>query len=250
MAQNDYFDTSTTIPEENVGEITDPLALTGIPDEDLVKTVDKWVEDTRSFYKKEYDLYETRKRNEIYRFGRQVAELIKAKKLKPYEAKTLDNVLYEIERTEKPLALSQLPDLIVSPGNNTDQSKQLAELITQVVNSDLQKEENRKVLGMAWQHRPVYRVGIIKCIWNPEAFGGLGDYEFIYVHPDAVDFDHHATEADADKMTYVSHKVSLTVQKVMMMHPQSKQKFMAELQKQGVMVKTIVSQVGKQWQPL
>jgi hypothetical protein len=237
MAQSDYFDTSTTIPEENVGEITDPLALTGIPDEDLVKIVNKWIEDTRSFYKKEYDLYEVRKRNEIYRFGRQVAELIKAKKLKPYEAKTLDNVIYEIERTEKPLALSQLPDLIVSPGNNTDQSKQLAELITQVVNSDLQKEENRKVLGMAWQHRPVYRVGIIKCIWNPEAFGGLGDYEFIYVHPDAVDFDHHATEADADKMAYVAHKVSLNVQKVMMMHPQSKTKFMEELQKQGVMGK-------------
>src|ERR1035437_4513753 len=98
-----YLDTTTIQPEENVGEITDPLQLKGIPDEDLVKTVDKWIEDTRSFYKKEYDLYEVRKRNEIYRFGRQVAELIKNKKLKPYEAKTLDNVLYEIERTEKPL---------------------------------------------------------------------------------------------------------------------------------------------------
>ena len=230
-----YLDTTTIQPEENVGEITDPLQLKGIPDEDLVKTVDKWIEDTRSFYKKEYDLYEVRKRNEIYRFGRQVAELIKNKKLKPYEAKTLDNVLYEIERTEKPLALSQLPDLIVSPGNNTDESKQLAELITQVVNSDLQKEENRKVLGMAWQHRPVYRVGVLKCIWNPEAFGGIGDYEFIYVHPDAIDLDHLATEADVDKMRYVSHKVSLTVKQVIMRWPKAKEKFLDELRSQGVM---------------
>ncbi len=224
-------------PLEDVGTITDPLALTGIDDADLIKTVDKWIEDTRSFYKEEYDLYEVRKRNETYRFGRQVAKLLKEKKLKDYEARVMDNVLYEIERTEKPLALSQLPDLIVSPGTQTDQSKHLADMITKVVNSDLQKEENRKVLGMAWQHRPVYRVGIIKCIWNPQAFGGLGDYEFIYVLPDAVDVDHTAVEADADKMVYVSHKVSLTVKKVLMMFPKAKDKFLDELRTQGVMSK-------------
>ncbi len=90
---------------------------------------------------------------------------------------------------------------------------------------------------MAWQHRPVYRVGIIKCIWNPQAFGGLGDYEFIYVHPDAVEVDHNATEADSDKMEYIPHKVSLTVKKVIMMFPKAKMKFIAELKKQGVMNK-------------
>lgn len=222
---------------ENVGEVQDPLALKGMDDLELIDTVDDWLDKTHKFYEKEYDLYETRKRNEVYRFGRQVAELIKSKKLKEYEARTLDNVIYEIERTEKPLALSSLPDLIVSPGQDTDQSKALAKLITQVVNSDLQKEENRKVLAMAWMHRPVYRVGIIKCIWNPEAFGGLGDYEFIYVHPDAVDVDHHATEANADKMEYISHKVSLTVQKVYMMFPKARDKFIEELKKQGVIGK-------------
>lgn len=220
---------------EDIDVVLDPLALTGIKDDDLIDNFDHWLEQTRSFYTKEYDLYEVRKRNEVYLFGRQVQELIKNKKLKDYEARTLDNVLYEIERTEKPLALSQLPDLIVSPGNNTDQSKQLAEMITQVVNSDLQKEENRKVLGMAWKHRPVYRVGIIKCIWNPEAFGGLGDYEFIYVHPDAIELDPYATEANADKMQFIPHKVNLTVKQVIMMFPKAKEKFYAELKKQGIM---------------
>lgn len=219
---------------EDIGEITDPLAL-DIPDDKLVYIVDKWIEDTRHFYKEEYDLYEVRKRNERYRFGRQVSELEKNKRLKSYEARVSDNVLYEIERTQKPLALSQLPDLIVSPGNNTDQSKSLAEMITQVVNSDLQKEENRKVLGMAWQHRPVYRVGVIKCIWNPEAFGGLGDYEFVYRHPDSIDFDHLSTEPDTDKMRYVADEVSLTVEQVLMRFPKAKEKFLDEIKKQGVM---------------
>jgi hypothetical protein len=221
---------------EDVGEITDPLAL-NIPDDDLIKNVDKWIDDSRSFYAKEYDLFEVRKRNEIYRFGRQIHELEKGTKLKGYESRVLDNVLYEIERSQKPLALSQLPELIVSPGQNTDQSKAIAEMITKVVNSDLQQEQNRKVLAMAWQHRPVYRVGIIKCVWNPQLFGGLGDYEFIWVHPDAVDVDHTAVEADADKMRFVPHKVSLTVKQVIMRFPKAKEKFIAELKKQGVMSK-------------
>ena len=221
---------------ENVGEITDPIAL-DIPDDELVKILDKRRDDSRHFYSEEYNLYEVRKRNEIYRFGRQVQELQKNGKLKDYESRTLDNVLYEIERTQKPLALSQLPDLIVSPGQNTDQSRQLAELITKVVNSDLQQEKNRKVLSIAWQHRPVYRVGIIKCVWNPALFGGLGDYEFIYIHPDAIDFDQTATEADCDKMSFVSHGVSLTVETVMMRYPKKKDEFIEELKKQGIMGK-------------
>lgn len=219
---------------EDVGKTTDPLALY-IPDDDLVKIIDQRREDIRHFYSKEYNLYEIRKKNEVYRFGRQIQELEKSDKLKGYETRTLDNVLYEIERTMKPLALSQLPDLIVSPGQNTDQSKQIAEMITKVVNSDLQKEQNRLVLGRAWSHRPVYRVGIIKCVWNPELFGGLGDYEFICVHPDAVDVDNTATEADADKMSIIPHKVQLTVEQVIMRFPKAKNKFIAELRKQGVM---------------
>ena len=222
--------------QENVGVVTDPLAI-DIPNADLVKVVDKRIKDSRDFFAKEHNLYEVRKRNEIYRFGRQVHELEKNTKLKEYESRTLDNVIYEIERSRKPLAVSQLPDLIVSPGQNTDQSRSIAEMITKVVNSDLQKEENRAVLGMAWQHRPVYRVGIIKCVWNPQLFGGLGDYEFISVHPDAVDMDHTATTANADKMKFVSHKVSLTVETVLMRFPKAKKEFMDELRGQGVMGK-------------
>jgi len=234
---------------EEADKITDPLAL-DIPDDDLIKVIDKRIEDTRHFFSKEYNLYELRRKNEIYRFGRQIQELEKADKLKGYETRTLTNVLYEIERTMKPLALSQLPDLIVSPGQNTDQSKQIAEMITKVVNSDLQKEQNRKVLGMAWMHRPVYRVGIIKVIWNPQAFGGLGDYEFIYVHPDAVDVDHTATEADANKMSFVSHKVSLTVEKVIMMFPKSKNEFIDELRKQGILDKNGNDTDERKWRAL
>lgn len=238
MSNNPFAHNQVNIPNdtEDVGDITDPLALT-IPDDDLIKNVDSWIEASRRYYEKEYNLFEVRKRNEVYRFGRQIQELERNTKLKGYESRTLDNVLYEIERSQKPLALSSLPELIVSPGQETDQSKKLAEMITKVVNSDLQQEQNRKVLAMAWQHRPVYRVGIIKCVWNPQLFGGLGDYEFVWVHPDAVDIDHLAVEADAEKMRFIPHKVSMRVKDVLMRFPKAKEKFLKELGKQGIMGK-------------
>lgn len=240
--------------QDGVGEqvndkLFDPLAL-DIPNDDLVRIVDDRIRETRRFYKDEYNLYEIRKKNEVYRFGRQIQELEKADQLKGYESRTLHNVIYEIERTQKPLALSQLPDLIVSPGQETDQSKLIAEMMTQVVNSDLQKEQNRKVLAMAWQHRPVYRVGIIKCVWNPQLFGGLGDYEFIYVHPDQVDFDHTATEPDADKMSYIAHKVSLTVEQVIMRFPKAKKEFIEELRKDGVLKQSGEDTEEQKWKAL
>lgn len=236
-------------PNEQTGALTDPLAL-DIDNADLVKIIDDRIRASRHFYEQTYDLYEKRKKNEIYRFGRQVDEIEKADKYKSYETRTLDNVLYEIERTMKPLALSQLPDLIVSPGQDTDQSKALAEMMTKVVNSDLQQEQNRKVLAMAWQHRAVYRVGVIKCIWNPQAFGGLGDYEFIYVLPDAIDVDHTATEPDANKMQFVSHKVEMQVSDVIMRFPKAKNEFIRELRKYGVLDKDGHDTDERKWKAL
>lgn len=213
-----------------VGEETDVLRLS-IPDYDLNKIIDKRIEDYDTFYG-ERKLFDERKRNEKYLFGRQIDDLIKEGKIKSYEAKNLDNVLYEIEASIKPLAMTQLPDLIVTPGSETDEAKEVATLLTTATDSDIKKRQNRKVLAMAFKHLPVYKVGVIKCIWNPELCGGLGDYEFVYIHPNNIKFDHTATEADADKMSFVAQQVPLTVQQVLMRFPKAKAKFIKELEEQ------------------
>ena len=228
--------TFKTPSEEQHGTVTDPLSL-DIEDDELVKIIDKRIKDSRFYYKSNYDLYSRRKKNEMYLFGKQIEEKEREGKVKDYETRNLDNVLYEIQATIKPLAMSQLPDLTVTPGDDSEDRQETAKLLTKAVNEDVKSRNNRQVLALAFKHRPVYFVGIIKAVWNPELAGGLGDYEFVNVHPDAIDFDYNATSPDAGKMNFISHLVNENVEQLLMKFPQSKAKFMKQLSKDGILGK-------------
>src|SRR4030067_1803963 len=82
--------------EEGILDQTDPLAL-NIEDDELVKIIDNRIEASKKFFTEKYNLTERRKRNEMYLFGRQILEKESKNELKSYEAKFMDNVLYEIE---------------------------------------------------------------------------------------------------------------------------------------------------------
>lgn len=212
---------------------TDPLALNDIPDDELSDIVDKRIRDTRNFYKSDqYDLYARRMKLEMYRFGRQIIQKEKDKLLKKYESRYLDNVLYEIESTIKPLAMSRMPDLIVTPGNESDDAKLMAEEITKAIDTEIKERNNRKVLGLASQHLPVYFTGVVKARWNPE----IDDYQFECIHPDLIDVDHTCPTNNADDMSYVAQIVPLTVEQVVMRFPSKKKEFFKALQEDGLMV--------------
>src|ERR1700679_2468856 len=126
-----------------VTDPTDPLALS-ILDDELCDVVDKRIRDKREFYKgEEYDLYTRRAKLELYRFGRQIIQKEKNRLLKDYESRYLDNVLYEIEATIKPLAMSRMPDLMVLPGNDSDEAKLMAEQVSEMVDTQIKEQENR-----------------------------------------------------------------------------------------------------------
>lgn len=209
---------------------SDPLELK-IEDKELIRIVDQRITDSRDFFDAEYDLYERRKKNEMYRFGRQIRNKEKEKLIKDYESKFMDNVLYEIEGTIKPLVMTRLPDLMVIPGNDSEQSVLMAQEVSKAIDTQIKERENRQVLGLASQHLPVYFTAVIKVVWNPE----IDDYEFLNVHPDLVDVDHTATSNDADKMSFISQIVPLTVQEVMMRFPKKKDEFLEQLRVGGLM---------------
>ena len=219
--------------EESITTKADPLIL-DLEDDVLVKTVQARIDKSRRFFRDKCNLYARRERNEIHLFGRQVDEQEKRNELKVYEARYLDNALYEIESTIKPLAMSRLPDMIVTPGNPEKETSQTAKDITVIVDSDIKKRENRIVLGIGFKHLPVYFTGVIKTRWNPED-GHDGDYKFEVVHPDNIDVDETCPTNNADDMSFVSHLLSLTVQEVIMRFPEKKDEFIKELQLHGLM---------------
>ena len=221
-------------PNEGVTNQADPLAL-DIPDDQLVKIIDKRRKKAKDFFTQKYNLYERRQRNETYLFGRQLDTLAPDAALKVYEVRYLDNVIYEIEESIKPLAMNKLPDLIVTPGNDKPEAKEDADNISEIVDSDIKKRNNRVVLGIAFKHLPVYFTGIIKAVWDPE-LGQYGDYRFRVVHPDLVEIDETCPSNNADDMEFVSETVVGSVQECLMKFPNKREELFKALQNDGLVV--------------
>lgn len=226
--------TSSIVARDGIITDADPLAL-DIDDDELVKIVDKRIKDSKRFFKEKYNLYDRRKKNEDFLFGRQVSRKEEKHQLKAYESRNNDNALFEIEASIKPLAMSRLPDMIIIPGKNTPESIQTAEDISKAVDSEIKKRNTRKVLGVAFKHLPVYFTGIIKARWNPEAGNG-GDYVFEVVHPDNVVFDETCPTNNADDMNFVAQALPLTVQEVVMRFPDKKEELFQALRDDGLLV--------------
>lgn len=219
-------------PKDGPIEKRDPLELK-IDDQKLVDIIDDRLKASLQFYEEHYDLTNRRRRNEIYLFGRQIDEKERKNELKDYEGKYLDNALYEIEETIVPLAFAQLPDLIVTPGNPSDESRETAENVTSVIDNEPKKRENRRVLKSAFRHLPVYYTGVIKVRWDPSK-GEHGDYIFESRHPDNIVADHRCTTNNADDMSYIAEYLPITVQDCVMRFPEAKQDLFEQLRNEGV----------------
>lgn len=207
---------------EHYQDPVDPLHL-GLDDKVFVSTAKKLIDDSRKFFKKK-NLYERRKKNETYYFGRQIEELEKKNYFRDNEARYMDNIVWEAEASIKPIALSRIPDLIIKNAKDTPESKKLGEDLTKIINSQLRKRENRRALGMAYKHRPVYFTGIIKYYWDPKK-NKFGDYIFQAVHPNTVDVDQTATTNDTEDMNWIAHHYDMTAKEILMKFPDKKEDF-------------------------
>ena len=219
---------------DGVLQKADPIAL-DIDDDDLIKNIDKRIEASKKFWDSKYNLTQRRRRNETYLFGRQVAELERANKLKEYETRYLDNALYEIEASLKPLAMSHLPDMIVLPGSDDPEKDEAAKELSIVVNDVNKMRKQRQVLAIGFKHLPVYFTAILKVWWNPE-LGEFGDFQFDVIHPEYVVIDHTSPSPNADDMSFIPQILPLTVQDVIMRFPECKDEFLKEVAKDGIVI--------------
>lgn len=232
--QGRFNEVEQTTPMDEEGILSIPLSPLDldIEDQELVDNFDDNLEASRNFFTEKYDLFDRRAKNELYRFGRQVLIKEKEKLLKNYESRYMNNVLYEIEGTIKPLSMSRLPDFMVIPGNDSDEADLMAQEVSKAIDTCVKEYDNRRVLGLASQHLPVYFTAVIKARWDPE----IDDYVYENIHPDLIDIDQTCTTNDADKMRWISQIVPLTVQRIILMFPKKKREFLDELKKDGLML--------------
>jgi hypothetical protein len=229
--------------KDGIVEEMDPLSL-DIEDKELAKVLEDRIQKSKKFFEDIYQLSIRRQKNETYYLGRQIGKNEKANRLRPYEGRYQDNALYEIEASIKPVALSKMPDLLVTPGNPTKEAKETAKNITTIIDDDIKTRERRKVLAMAFKHLPIYFTGIIKVRWDPEK-GEFGDYTFENVHPENVVVDEQTPINDANAMKFIAQAVKMSVQEVVMRFPQKEEEFLTEIKKQGIQVKQ-----GEDWKQM
>lgn len=213
-------------------QVADPLELK-IDDDELVRIIDKRIKDSETFFEQKYNLKTRRKKNEIYLFGRQLLEKEATKELKDYETRSSYNILFEIEASLKPLAMSKLPDILVTPGDDQDEKKKESAKNLSIAIDDMNKKrEQRMVLGLGFKHLPVYFTAVLKTRWDPTK-GKDGDFLFENIPPEYIVFDHTAQSKNPDDMSFIAQCVPITVQDLLMKFPSKKDKIHEEMDRVG-----------------
>jgi len=192
----------------------DPLLLS-LDDEKLNKVLDERIEYAESEYKK-LDIYERRKLNLNYYLGKH--EPNDKSKLKDYQTRYMDNIIYEAEASIKPIALSRMPDLLIVPSDENETKG--SEKLTKILNNDLRKRTRRRVMGLAHKHLPIYFHGCVKYRWDSAA-GANGDYVFEAVNPENIICD-FVPSTNADDMGFIVHKNPMTLKEALVLFPNKK----------------------------
>jgi hypothetical protein len=218
--------------KEGVVITQDPLTL-DIPDDEIIKIIDNRIDTAKKFFDDKYNLTERRKKNEMYLFGRQIDEKEKNQEFKKYESRANDNVLYEIETSLKPLAMSHLPDMMVLPGTEEESKQETARSLSKAIDDTNKKRKQRKTLAICFKHLPTYFTGVMKVRWDP-SLGDQGDFRFDPVHPSLVVVSQTAKTNDTDDIDMIAECTPCSVQELFMRFPSKKDDLKGELIKDGV----------------
>lgn len=208
-----------TDQQTNQSVVAENPLLISIDDSELNRVLDERIKIAKERYRED-DLTERRKKNRDYFLGNHEPN----KHLKTYQAKYMDNVIYEAEASIKPIALSRLPDLLVKPANDTNESKETADGLTEVVNSEIRQRQNRRTLGVMHKHLPIYLIGACKYRWDPNK-GNDGDYVFEFRHPDNLLLD-YVPSTNPDDMTFIVDTVRMTIKEALIRFPNKKKELL------------------------
>jgi len=213
--------TNNEILGDQIIEEFDPLKL-DLEDHEFVQVINDSISASKRYYKKK-ELYTRQEKMLSYYMGNQL-ETEGERALAKHQPRYIENVIYEGIRRIKPIATSRLPDLAIKHG----QSPEVEELMTNLINTDISKRENRKVLGLAHIQEQIFLYSVIKARWDAEA-GDDGDYVFSNIYPTNIVWDHRCKTSNADDMRFIAEEADMTVKEVTMMFPKSREDLMMEL---------------------
>src|SRR5258708_21311724 len=203
----------TEVQQESITDFLDGINL-NIEDKDLSGILEKYLESSDNYYKYKKKINEKREKNKDYLMGKQWDE----GELQTYNARYMDNLIYEGESLIKPISFSKLPDVSLTSGSNDERAKQDAKDLGRFFTDETKKRSEKQTLELAFKHIPVDYIGVIKARWNPE-LGKNGDYEFIHKLSKNMHYDPNATSLDTSKHRFLGEDSFISVKEIIMMFP-------------------------------
>jgi len=200
----------------------DPLTLE-LEDDDFIQVIDSNISDSLTYYANKH-LPQRQAKLLRYYMGDQFDASTMMDGTIPY----VENVVYESVMRIKPIASSRLPDLTVKPGSTDPSSIESAKTLTDVFNTDMNRREMRKLLGLAHVHEQLFLYFVLKARWNTE-LGSDGDKEFINVYPTNIVWDHTCKTNNADDMRFIAEFAEITLKEICMMFPKKAKEFLEYL---------------------
>jgi len=208
--------------------IQDPLNLE-IDDKELIEIIEDKLKKNEDEFETKYHLKDRREKNEKYYLGEQVD----TKKLKGYEGKWLDNVIWESEKQLKAISVAKMPDFIVTPGIQGEEGQKIADDVSKVIDARSKKRERRQVLTMAFKREPIDYFGTIKWLWNPE-IGEHGDIEYKWVLGEDIVLDAFSNTNEATGMDIIGERLHCSLKEMIVKFPDKEKDILEEAKKDGL----------------
>jgi len=205
-----------------VGSSEMPLAL-NLKDEDILRIIGKRVEDGETYWNKELQLDEIRKNAEDYYLGKTVDE----KDLYEFQVPYRNNRILTAVETLLPMLTSQIPLPVVTEGRDTDESRELAHDLEDVLLAGYDDFGVRRAFNVVGRHILMgKRVGVLKYRFDPEAGeilpdgGRKGAIVVEFVRPEKIVFDEMAS--DPDNIPLVAEYMDATIEELTLRFPDKK----------------------------
>jgi hypothetical protein len=172
-----------------------------IKDDEFLAVIDRKIKESEQYYDK-IGLSKIRKQNMDFWIGNHFDE----SKFEDWQVPYKDNIIWQNTETRISIAAGRLPDIMVCPGSDSEQSKKLAEELNKSLNITIDNDQTKRLVKSGLRHNHINKIGVLKCRWDQNK-GDEGDYLFELVDPKKVGFDHNATIPEdgftTDNMEYI-----------------------------------------------
>src|SRR5688572_2953441 len=219
------MDFTNTKPMEQGIVIEQPELNTGLSDMELNMILDARISESTSVYSR-MKIDDRRRKNEKFWLGDQVDES------KVNGLPFVDNIIYQDTEHRINLASGRMPDIIVTPGDNSLKGRKNSEKVERSLDIDFSTKEKKRLIKNGLRHNHLFLIGITKACWNPNK-GQFGDYEFNLVDPRKVLIAHNANIPEdgytSDNCDLIAETVEEPVATVMAKFPHKRQELMEAL---------------------